>query len=106
MGENFVRNGSVFQANIDHLVARHFATFSYGIGDFASFSKTYSDPTASISNDDQGAEIKTATALNHFRGAIDENNLLGQFLSSSLLVGVHSFRPRFAASPADSPSGP
>ena len=43
------------------------------------FAKTNADAALFVTNDDQRAEAKTASAFHDFGGAIDENNLLGQF---------------------------
>ena len=80
MGENFVRNGGVTKRNADHLGTGHFAAFANRIGDFAGLSEADPDFAAFIADNDKGAEVKTTAAFDDLGGAVDEDDLFGQFL--------------------------
>src|SRR5258706_11005783 len=75
-----MRNRGVFKGDSNHLRAGHFAGLANRIGDLTGFAE--SDPHAAmlVADDDQRTEIKTASAFDDFGGALDEHNLLGEFL--------------------------
>jgi hypothetical protein len=102
MRKNFMRDRSVFQTNADHLVAGHFTTFADRIGNFPGFAKPDAHAPTSVTDHDQSAKIETPTALDDFGGAINENDLFGQFLALALLGGVCTFRAGPATSGAKS----
>jgi hypothetical protein len=58
---------------------RHFAAFADGFRNFHGFAETQSNFSLAVSSNDQGAEAETATAFDDLGGAVDENDLLGQF---------------------------
>ena len=60
--------------------AGHFAALADGIGHFAGLAQTNPDAAVLVADDDQRAEIEPASAFDHFGGAVDEHDLLGQFL--------------------------
>jgi hypothetical protein len=91
MTKNFVRNGRVFQFHRNHLGAGHFAAFANGIGNFAGLAKANSHFATFVADDHQRAEIKTTPALYHFRGAIDEHDLLGEFFPRLPKAGLAIF---------------
>jgi hypothetical protein len=70
-----------FERNTNHLVPGHFAPFADGIGDFAGLAEANTDAATLIAHHDEGAEIKTAPAFDDFGGAIDEDDLLDEFLA-------------------------
>src|SRR6185295_1701981 len=63
MGENFVGDRGVPEGNTDHSAASHFAAFADGISDFASLAEADTDFAFAIADDDEGAEIETASAF-------------------------------------------
>src|SRR5580765_3489841 len=84
MREDFVWDGRILQGNANHLRAGQFTAFANGIGHLTGFAQTHANAAAFVPYDDQGAEIEPASAFNHLGGAVDEHNLLGQFLSRAI----------------------
>jgi hypothetical protein len=65
-----------------------FATFANGIRNFARLSQPNPDFAAPVSNNDQRAEIESAATFHDLGRAIDEDDLLNQFLSLAIEIGV------------------
>src|ERR1044071_3065776 len=98
---DLVRDGVVDQSHRAHLGFGDFTSFSDGIGDLAGFAKTNPNAALLVTGDYQSAKAETASAFDHFGGAIDENDLLRQ-LSHSFAGGGKHFRPTFGHSPVSS----
>jgi hypothetical protein len=64
-----------------------FPTLANGIRHFASFAEANADTTALVANDNERAEVEAAPAFDHFRGTIDENDFLDQFLGGGTIGG-------------------
>jgi hypothetical protein len=71
-----VRNRRVFQRHGNHLVAGEFAAATNGVRDFRRLAERDADFALFVADDDERAEIETASALDDFRGAVDEHHLL------------------------------
>ena len=84
MGKDFVRDRRVLERDANHLGAGHLAALADRIGDLAGFAEANAHAAAFVAHDYQGAEIKTASAFDDLGGAIDEDDLLGQFLFLAL----------------------
>ena len=86
-----MRNGGVFQRRRATIWLRaRLAALADGIGHFAGFAKADADAALLVAHDHQRAEIESATAFDHFGGAVDEDDLLGQFLGSPGLSNAES----------------
>src|SRR5262245_19821150 len=102
MGKNLVRNGGFLQGDADHLRTREFTAFANGVGDFACFAQADADATTLVAHNNQGAEIKTASAFDNLGGAIDEDDFFGEFLFLALQTRIALFGSRTALTPASS----
>src|SRR5665213_3317224 len=85
---NFVRNCHVLQRNGNHLVAGDFAAAPDRVRDFAGLAKTDAHAAPLVAHDNERAEIKAASALHDFRGAVDIDNLLYQFFGRAAAKGI------------------
>src|SRR3569833_520831 len=82
MIENLVRNGGTLQGHAHHVATSRLAAFANRIRDFAGFAETHAHAALLVTNDNERAEIKPATAFNDLRGTVDEDDLLNQFLTA------------------------
>ena len=91
--KHFVRNSRILQRHTDHLRAGHFAALANCIRHFAGLAQTNSHSTVLVANNDQCAEVKTASAFDDFGGTIDEDDLLGELLPGLLVESGRRLRP-------------
>ena len=73
--------------------AGHFAALANGIRHFPGLAQTHAHAAVLVADNDQRAEIKAASAFDDLGGAIDEHNLLGQFLPGLLVKSGFRLRP-------------
>jgi len=95
-----VRNCHIFQRDGNHLVSREFAAALDGIRNFARFAQRITDLAALVADDDERAEIETASAFDNFRRAVDEDNLLHQFFAAAAKIIFRSVRTATSAASA------
>jgi len=88
MSENLVGDGCILEADAEHLGASEFASFANGIGNFTGLAEADADATALVADNDEGAEIEAAAAFNDLGRAINEDDLLDQFLFLTFEGGV------------------
>src|SRR5262245_11902213 len=81
---DFVRDSGFLDRHRLHLRFRNFSTLADGVRHFIALAQTVTHPALSIAHDDQGAEAETPAALDDFRGAIDEHDLLSQIVARLL----------------------
>ena len=60
----------------------------------AALPSAYADATLLVAHDNQRAEIETATALNDFRGAVDEHDFLDNFFAFAVKIHLGRFGRR------------
>src|SRR5208283_1644371 len=81
MREHLVRNRRVFQGHSHHLRAGHFSTLTDGIGHFSGLAHAHPNPAMLVAHDNQRAEMKAASAFDHFGRTVDEHDFLRQLLA-------------------------
>jgi hypothetical protein len=62
------------------VLAREFAAFADGVGHFAGLAQTDAHAAALVTDHHECAEIKTASAFDHFRGTVNEHDFFDEFL--------------------------
>jgi hypothetical protein len=98
-----VGNGDVSEHDGNHLIPGEFATTTNRIRDFGRLTQGISHASAAVTDDHQRAEIETASAFDDFGGAIDEDDLLGQFFTAAFFEGIFRRVARRATTAAASP---
>src|ERR1039458_1873197 len=93
-----MRNGRVLERHADHLRAGHLTALANGIRHFAGLPQTNPHAAVLVANHDQRTKIETASAFDDLGRAVNEYDLLGQFIPGLLVVSGLGFRP--AAPPA------
>src|SRR5436190_2220122 len=79
-----VRDGALLEGDVGHAGFGDFAAFADGVGDFAGLAETDANPALAIADNDERAKAEPAAAFDDFGGAIDKNDLLGQFLALAI----------------------
>jgi len=85
--KSFVRQRGALERHVNHVGARSLATFANGVGHFTRFAQTDANLAQLVAGNYQGAEAESATALHDLGRAVDEHDLLGQFMAGGVELG-------------------
>lgn len=89
---HFMRNRSPLERDVDQMLLGLFDGLGDGYRDFGGFSFADPDPAMSVSDYDQGAEVKTFAAFHHLGHTVDEDHLV--FQAQLISINSHAV-PRF-----------
>src|SRR5579863_8916139 len=95
-----MRNGDIPQRNRNHLVAGEFTAAADGVSHFGSLAESDAYFALFIANDNEGAEVETATTFDDLGRTVDEDNLLHQFFATAAESVFRGVTHRLAASTA------
>jgi hypothetical protein len=81
------------QRHEDHVALGRFGCLADGFRHFARLAVTEADAALLVADDDERGKTEATAALDHFRDAIDVNELVDELARQPLRVG-HGPRPR------------